>query len=375
MNVSLKLIAPIAAALAMLGAALPWAARPAADATNAPSSSSTKFAARPAGDGAAGAIVALGRIEPASRVLRLAGPTGSDAGRIAALGVAEGQRVVRGQILGVLDTEPRLAAALAQADANVAIKKAQLAQKLADLDNTEKSLDAAVEQQVAERDRAQWDLDRLSHLKKAGLYSDPALIDKRLVLVSANRKLETSRLALERIQHRDSNGHRLEEAVTRAELMSAEAAVGKAHADHETAYFRAPVDGTVLRLFARLGQQLGTEGFAEMGDLSTMMVRAEVFEADVASVAVGQPATVTSRSLAGSLQGWVDRVGVAVGTQSIIREDPAAVLDSRVVEVFVKLDASSSARVAGLTNLQVRVAIEGVVPGASPIHQQSSRVD
>lgn len=376
MRIPLKIFPILAGAIALLAAALVLSSRPVA---NAPavvtSSSATRFAARPAGDGSDGAIVALGRVEPVSRILRLAGPSGNDAGRVATISIAEGQRVVRGQTLGVLDTEPRLAAALAQANANVAAKAAQLAQKLAEFDNTEKSLSAAVEQQVAERDRAQWDLDRLSHLNKAGLYSDPALIDKRLALLSANRKLNASKLALERIQQRDTNGHRLEEAVLRAELKAAEAAADKAGTDRALSHLQAPLDGTILRLYARPGQQLGTEGFAEMGDVSTMMVRAEVFEADIGAVTLEQPATVTSRSLATSLHGTVERIGMAVGTQSIIREDPAAVLDSRVVEVFIKLDTLSSAQVSGLTNLQVRVAIERTTPNNVSPRQQMSRAN
>jgi HlyD family secretion protein len=362
------LVAVAAALLVVVLVLSSWPATPAAPAPSA----AARFSARPAGEGVDTAIVALGRIEPVGRVLRLDGPVGNDAGRIASISVGEGQRVARGQVLGVLDTEPRLMAALAQADANVAMKTAQLAQRLAEYDNTEQSLAAAVEQQAAERDRAQWDLERLSHLNKAGLYSDPALIDKRLALLSANRKLNASRLALERIQHRDARGHRLEEAVVRAELQAVEAAAEKARTDYGLSHFRAPVDGTILRLHARLGQQLGTDGFAEMGDVSTMMVRAEVFEADIAAVVPGQPATVTSRSLATSLQATVDRIGMAVGTQSVIREDPAAVLDSRVVEVFLKLDPASSARVSALTNLQVRVAIERVAGSNRP---QLSRAD
>lgn len=365
----------MAAAAALLAMALVLSSWP-ANAPAAPAASmAPRFSARPAGEGGNAAIVALGRIEPASRVLRLDGPLGNDAGRIATISVAEGQRVVQGQVLGVLDTEPRLAAALAQADANVATKTAQLAQRLAEFDNSEKSLAAAVEQQVAERDRAQWDLERLSQLNKAGLYSDPALIDKRLALLSANRKLNASKLALERIQHRDARGHRLEEAVVRAELQAVEAAAERARTDYALSHFRAPVDGTILRLHARLGQQLGTDGFAEMGDVSTMMVRAEVFEADIAAVSLRQSAIVTSRSLATPLHATVDRIGMAVGTQSVIREDPAAVLDSRVVEVYLRLDPASSARVSALTNLQVRVAIERATPATGPNQSQLPRAD
>lgn len=379
MRIPLKVLPVLAAGLALLAVALVVSSK-----ANAPAgmhssetppavSSAPRFLVRPAGEAGDGIVVALGRIEPVSRVLRLAGPTGGDAGRVATLAVVEGERVTRGQVLGVLDTEPRLAAALAQAEANASMKKAQLAQKISELDNSEKSLAAAVEQQVAERDRAQWEFDRHGQFVKAGVYSDPVLIDKRLALASANRKLETSKLALERVKVRDGSGRLLEEAVARAELDAAVAAADKARADHMQSRLIAPIDGTILRLYARLGQQLGSEGFAEMGDVSAMMVRAEVFEADIAGVAVGQPAAITSRSLDGTLRGSVDRIGRAVGTQSIIREDPAAVLDSRVIEVFVRLDAASSARVANLTNLQVRVAIERVAQAAGRSYQQSSR--
>ena len=183
MRLSLKLISfAVAAALALPGAGLVLSARTVTNVPETPPpTSAARYTARPAGDDVegevAGAVVALGRIEPVSRILRLAGPSGNDAGRVAAITVVEGQHVTRGQILGTLDTEARFAAAQALAEANVAVKAAQLAQKLAELDNTEKSLDAAVGQQMAEHDRAQWDFDRLGQLKQAGLYSDPALID------------------------------------------------------------------------------------------------------------------------------------------------------------------------------------------------------
>ena len=158
----------------------------------------------------------------------------------------------------------------------------------------------------------------------------------------------------------------------RAEARSAEAAADKARADHALSFIRAPIDGRILRLIGRVGQQVSSDGLTEMGDTDVMTVRAEVFEADVRAIAVGQPAVVTSRSLESPLQGTVSRIGLSVGTQSIIREDPAAVLDARVVEVFMRLDKESSIRVSGLTNLQVRVAISRSNDRA---FEQTSRAD
>lgn len=367
------------AVVALAAGALLWSragiAPPSADATaGRGTAAKNEFVGRPAvASPEDRQVIALGRLEPVSRVIRIAGPSGTEAGRIATLQVAEGDRVVRGQVLAVLDTEPGLAATLAQATATAAMKKVQLAQRKIELENTEKSLTASLEQQGAERDRAQWEVERVSHLQKAGVYSDPALIDKRLALLSANRRLETSRLAVERSQARDEVGVRLDEAIMQAEIRAADAAADKARADHALSSIRAPIDGRILRLIGRLGQQISSsESFAEMGDTDIMAVRTEVFEADVRAIAVGQLAVATSRSLESPLQGTVSRIGLAVGTQSIIREDPAAVLDARVVEVFVRLDKESSARVAGLTNLQVRVAISRI---NDRTFEQTSRAD
>lgn len=349
--------AALLAALAVGTLYGPRVFRASSPATGAAAPPPAPFVGRPATVAAGDSVVALGRVEPSSRILRISAPGGADAGRIAIVAVAEGDRVVAGQTLAVLDTEPRLRAALAQAEANLSIKRAQLEQKVADLANSERSLQASVEQNKAERDRAQWDLERLGRLNKAGVYSDPALIDKQLAAQSAAHRLETAQLALERVQARNAQGVRHEEAILRAELLAAEASVGKARADLELATLRAPIDGRVLRLLARVGQQVGSDGFAEVGDTESMIVRAELFESDVAFVVRGQSASITSRALDRPLAGVVDRLGLLVGMQSVIREDPAAVLDARVVEVFIKLDDASSARVAGLTNLQVRVAV------------------
>lgn len=302
-------------------------------------------------------ITALGRVEPVSRVIRITGPTGASAGRIGTIRVAEGDRVQSGDVLAILDTEQALRAGVQQAEATVAIKRAQLVKTVTDIESQDKVLAATLGQQEAERDRTQWEFDKMARLQASGMYNEAALTDKRLALAAASRRLETARLALERNRAKDEVGMRVDEANARADLASAEAALAKARADHAQAFVRAPIAGRLLRLIGRPGEQIGTEGFAELGDTSTMMVRVEVFEADVRHVVEGKPAEITSRSLDGALAGKIDRVGLRVGQQSIIREDPAAVLDARVVEVLVRLDDASSSRVEGLSNLQVRVSM------------------
>lgn len=307
--------------------------------------------------------MALGRIEPASELVRLSAPAGQDTGRITEMRVQEGDWVQKGDVIAVLDTRPRLEAALLQASATLGLRKAALAKTIADLDSQEKTLTAAMEQQEAQRDRAKWELDRLQQLQRSGMYRDTALIDKRLALEATEHALQSARLLLERNRSRDAAGMRIDEASAKAEVEVAEAAEAKARADLEFTMIRAPIDGRIIRRMGRSGEQIGSEGLVEMADTRDMFVRAEVFESDLKNIAVGMPVTVSSRALARSVSGHVSRVGLKVSRQSIIGEDPAAALDARVIDVLIRLDAPSSRATQGLTGLQVRVSFDN--PAAS----------
>lgn len=305
-------------------------------------------------------VMALGRVEPISRAVRIAAPTGSGAGgsaKIASLVAAEGTILRAGSVIAKLDNEPAAAAALNQAKANVEQKRTLLEKMVADLNSQESNLAAVLLQQEAERNRVKWDFEKMERLKKSGIYEDAALIDKRYALEASERRVEAARLALERNRLRDESGIRLDEATARADLAAAEAGMAKAQADHRQSIIVAPFAGRVLKIFARPGEAIGSDGLLEFADTSVMMIRAEIFESDIRFVRTGQPVTATSRSLDATLHGSVDRVGLRVSQQSVIREDPAAVLDSRVVELLVRLDEASSRLVQNLSNLQVRVSM------------------
>jgi HlyD family secretion protein len=301
-------------------------------------------------------VMALGRLEPVSEVMRIAAPAAQDSGRLAEINIIEGDWVEKGRVIAVLDTRARLSAALRQSEATLELRKSALAKTIADLDNQERTLTAALEQQEAQRDRAKWDFDRLQQLQKSGLYREAALIDKRLALDGANHALDSAGLLLERNLRRDANGIRIDEASARSDVAAAEAALARARADLEFSLIRSPVTGRVLRRMGRLGEQIGQDGFAEIADTRVMMVRSEVFESDFRRVRIGGAVSVASRALSGQLNGVVDRVGLKVNRQTMVGEDPAATLDARVIEVMIRLDPHSSERAAALTGLQVRVS-------------------
>jgi len=140
---------------------------------------------------------------------------------------------------------------------------------------------------------------------------------------------------------------------TKAEALRAQLA--RARAERDLAIVRAPLSGRVLEVHAREGERVGADGIAELGETQVMTAVAEVYATDVSRVRVGQRATVSSPALAAPLEGSVDRVGLKIASTGVRSLDPAARTDARVVAVRVVLD--DAAPVAGLTNLEVDVAI------------------
>ena len=108
--------------------------------------------------------------------------------------------------------------------------------------------------------------------------------------------------------------------------------------------------------FGRVGPQIDSDGFGEIGDTTQMMIRAEVYETDMVEVARGKPVTATSHAFTTRLSGTVSRRGVRISGQSILSTDPAAIVDARVIEVWITLDAASSVAVADRSGLQVTAA-------------------
>jgi HlyD family secretion protein len=125
-----------------------------------------------------------------------------------------------------------------------------------------------------------------------------------------------------------------------------------ARADLTSAEVRAPLAGRVLVVSAHPGEvSLGP--MLILGDVRTMVARAEVFQTNVLDLAVGDPAEVFI--LGRTVPGEVTRVGATVARNTITSLDPADLTDRRVVEVVVRL--ADPAIAARLVNMQVEVAI------------------
>lgn len=147
-----------------------------------------------------------------------------------------------------------------------------------------------------------------------------------------------------------------------AELEDAIVGVQQAQAELDLAYVRSPIDGQILKINTWPGEIVSNQGIVELGQTGQMYVKAEVYETDISRVLLGQHSTITSDGFPGQLQGTVDEIGLQIGKKEVLSTNPAVDVDARVVEVKIRLDSEDSQKVAGLTNLQVKVVIDSSKP-------------
>lgn len=309
-------------------------------------------------------VVALGRLLPEGDIITLAPPFGAGDARVASILVEEGQMVAQGDLVATLDNEDQLASALTTAQAAVDVRQAALEQ-------TQDSVEASRLEALANRDRAQSTLDlaqanlaRTEQLFERDISSQAALDREQAALSDAQRELERMVATLSRFE----NGGGVAQADIRLaeqNLRAAEADLARAQGDMRQARIVAPTDGVILAINTRLGERPGDGGVATLADTSHMVAELEVYQADIRRVELGQMVQLSTEALGSEpLTGEVTRIGLEVGRQTLVADDPAANTDARVITVTVALDASSTVRAAALNGLEVVARVETGASGS-----------
>ncbi len=339
------------------------------------------------------AVTALGRLEPEGEVIKLSVANAQDS-RVNELLVEEGDRVTAKQLIATLQGLDQKQAELAEAKQNVRVYRAKLAQikagdaKTAEIAaqkanisrlkaqlRTEKiEREAEIADAQAELKNAEINYNRYQTLYQDGAVSKSQQDDQQELYERSQARLNQAQARLdntistlqEQIAQEKAMLNKLSEvrpvdlAEAQAEVDYAIAQVTRIESELEDYYVRVPIDGQILKINTLVGEQVDTrEGIVELGRTNHMYAIAEVYETDIGRVKVGQKATIISEhgGFAGKLQGTVDHIGLQIKKQDVLESDPAADKDARVVEVKVRLDPQDSDKVAGLTNLQVRIRI------------------
>jgi HlyD family secretion protein len=249
------------------------------------------------------AVSALGTLQPAGDIRKLAAPTSAMGGspRLLSLQVEEGQRVQQGQLLATFDSRPRLVADLAAVTARI------------------DSLQAQIRMQRRE-------VERYQRAASSGAAALVLLEEKKDDLV----KLEGQ----------------LREALAQRKGLQVDLA------DSE---LRAPLAGTVLKIHSRVGERPGNDGVLELGAGDQMEAVAEVYESDINRVKLGQRVSLVSENggFSGSLEARVIRISPQVRQRAVLSTDPTGDADARVVEVRLALDPADAAKVRDRAGLKL----------------------
>ena len=246
------------------------------------------------------AAIASGKADVEGGIIQVAART---AGVVRQVFVQEEDTVAKGQVLARLeDDQPRLAAQTAAA--SLAQAKAQV---------------AALEVQMRATQR---ELARLQRLAPSNFVAAQELDKAKDAVASAAAGLETQRAVI---------------ATTNAQL-------AQARYNLELTYIRAPADGKIVRRYANPGAGASTLNVSDMFDLepnTARIVRAEIPEAALPSVDVGQEAELTPEAdPSRAFVGKVLRRAEMFGARKLQSDDPSEKTDERVVEVVVSADAA-----------------------------------
>lgn len=298
----------------------------------------------------------MGRVEPASRVRRLAPPESQGTVTLADLSVQEGDHVERGQLLGWFSAREMRAASLRQAEAELQRGAARLAQVNAGAKTGDVSAaEARLARQRAAEANARAELDRIVRLSSQKVAAVTELDARRTALAVA----EAERRAAEQELASVAEVRRVDVDVAEAEAAQARAAVERARAELALTELRAPIAGTVLKIYTWPGEKIDERGVLDLGDLAEMHVVAEVYETDMPRVRVGQAAEVVVPGSDARAHGAVVAVGWLVRKRDVFNTDPVDEIDSRVVEVRVRMDDAGAQRLARLSHMRVQVIIGG----------------
>jgi len=328
-------------------------------------------------------VAALGRIEPRSEIINVGAGLSPD--RLESLFVARGDPVKKDQVLGYLGG---YAEQMAQRDMYRAqLEEARLRLKtevevsrarVESAENRRRQIlevtplriaaqEATIESLQAKLANDNDILESQMQLFSRGVSSRRLHEDQKAIVAQDVANVAAARARLAELKHQfdvDKIDAEVQLKMARAQLeralaefpiasLGAQIAWAESRARRLTLY--APVDGRILNIKIKPGEDVSSGHILTMGDTDHMRAVAEVYETDIGRVRIGQTATVSSRALARPISGKVVRIGNMVFKNDVLNVDPAARADARVVEVWIDLDDAVATE--QLTNLTVDVII------------------
>jgi multidrug resistance efflux pump len=263
--------------------------------------------------------------------------------------VKEGEYVKKGTLLGEIacgELQPSLQTALAEAD-GARQARARLLRGARDEEKKIAGQKTAAARATFEEAKSRLDMQRALYEKQQISRSayDQAVRDLGVADANLQAAIRTEELLAAPPLQEDK-------ARADAEVLAAESRVQTMQERIGKCSILAPIDGTVLRVYARRGESYSTitpRPLFSLADTSTRHIKAEVDERDVVKLSVGQKVIIQADALEGKkLNGSVTTVSSMMGRKSIATGDPSDKSDRDVLEAVIDLEDTSHPLPIGL---------------------------
>ena len=292
------------------------------------------------------AFASPGRVEGASETTQVGAAAD---GILKAVYVKEGQFVKRGTLLGEIacdELQASLQTAIAEAD-SARQARTRILRGARDEEKkiaTEKTAAARATFDEAksrlEMQRALYQREQVSRASYDQSVRDLGVADANFRAAVRTEEL----LAAPPLQE--------EKARADAEVLAAEGRVRTVQERIGKCSILAPIDGTILRVYARRGESFSTvtpRPLFSLADTSSRHIKAEIDERDVDKVSIGQKVVIQADALDGKrLNGSVMRISAMMGRKSISTGDPSDKSDRDILEAVIGLEDNTRSLPIGL---------------------------
>ncbi len=308
-------------------------------------------------------VAAPGVVEAVSEEIEIGAEI---AGKLKTVFVEEGDKVVKNQIVAVLensDFEAQIRSAKAgietirrqkeTAQARLLQAEAERARIANGARREERSEAKAVfEQTLPALENARREFERRQKLYDSGDVSREEFDRARTAFENAQKQSLAQRERFN-VVNADARADDLEKADAAIRLaaaqfkefdaliIEAEAKVKEAEANLTKTVVRAPISGIVLRKRLKTGESVSPEnptGIVTVADTSALRVRIDLDETDVAKIRENQTAYVTADAFGEKkFAAKVVRVGQILGRKNFRTERPTEKIDTKILEVLLEL--------------------------------------
>ena len=278
-------------------------------------------------------FAAPGRIEGASETTQVGAAAD---GILKAVNVKEGQFVKKGTLLGQIACDD-LQASLQTARAEADVARQARVRLLRGARDEEKKIageKTAAARATYEEAKSRLDMQRALYAKEeiSRATYEQAVRDLGVADANLQAAVRTEELLAAPPLQEDR-------ARADAEVLAAEGREQTVQERIEKCSILAPIDGTVLRVYARRGESFSTvtpRPLFSLADTSVRHIKAEVDERDVDKLRIGQQVIILADALDGKkLNGTVVRISAMMGRKSINTGDPSDKSDRDVLEAVI----------------------------------------